>query len=252
MIVALEFPPIENLVEWPAYFGDGTIFAFNKIGLISLLAFIIPAIFFLVAGKDLVPRGIQNIVEMTIEFVENQVIMPAIGPDGRRFLPLLLSMFMFIFIGNLFEVIPTFHMPANARMANPMFLALIVWAVFIAVGIRHHGVGYFKEALFPPGVPGPLYILVTPIEFLSTFLLRPFGLAVRLFANMLAGHILLVTFGVMCIALFKASLVAVVLPFSFAMLVALTGFEIMVSFLQAFVFVLLAAVYIDSSLHPSH
>ena len=79
-------------------------------------------------------------------------------------------------------------------MADPLVLALIVWVTFIAVGIKHNGLGYFKEVLFPPGVPKALYILVTPIEFLSTFLVRPFSHAVRLFANMLAGHILLVTF----------------------------------------------------------
>ena len=137
-------------------------------------------------------------------------------------------------------------------MANPLILALIVWATFIGVGLKHHGLSYLKSSLFPPGVPKPLYVLVTPIEFLSTFILRPFGLAVRLFANLLAGHILLVTFGVLCITLFQVSALALVLPFSFGMLVALTGFEIMVSFLQAFVFALLAAVYIDSSLHPHH
>lgn len=251
-MLALEFPPIENLVEWPAYFGDGTIFAFNKIALISVLALVIPSVLFLLAKKDMVPRGVQNLVESTIEFVENQVIMAAIGPDGMRFLPLLMSIFLFVFFGNIFEVIPTFQMPANARMANPLILALIVWVTFIGVGLKHHGMSYLKASLFPPGVPKALYVLVTPIEFLSTFLLRPFGLAVRLFANMLAGHILLVTFGVLCITLWQTSALAIVLPFSFAMLVALTGFEIMVSFLQAFVFALLAAVYIDSSLHPHH
>lgn len=249
---ALEFPPIENLVEWAPYFGDGTAFAFNKIALISMLAMAIPAVLFLLAEKELVPRGVQNLVEATIEFVEKQVIMAAIGPDGMRYLPLLLSLFLFVFFGNLFEVIPTFQMPANARMANPMFLAGIVWLTFVGVGFKHHGLGYLKGALFPPGVPKALYFLVTPIELLSTFVLRPFGLAVRLFANMLAGHILLVTFGVLCIALWQQSALLAVLPFSFGMLVALTGFEIMVSFLQAFVFALLAAVYIDSSLHPHH
>ena len=101
-------------------------------------------------------------------------------------------------------------------------------------------------------MPGALLLVVVPIEILSVFIVRPFSLAVRLFANMLAGHILLVTFSVLCITLFSATLLLLVLPFSFAMLVGLTGFEIMVSFLQAFVFALLAAVYIDSSLHPHH
>ncbi len=253
MLGALSFPSIENLVEWPAWLFKDTPFELNKIGYMSLLAMIIPAVLFLLAKKDLVPRGIQNVVESTVEFVEKQIILPAIGPDGMPYLPLLLSIFLFVFFGNLFEVIPTFNMPANARMANPMVLALIVWVMFIAVGIKHQGLGgYLKSSLFPPGVPKALYLLVTPIEFLSTFVLRPFGLAVRLFANMLAGHILLVTFGVLCITLWVKGPLVAILPFSFAMLVGLTGFEIMVSFLQAFVFSLLAAVYISSSLHPHH
>ena len=86
-------------------------------------------------------------------------------------------------------------MPANARMASPMVLALIVWVIFIVVGVKHQGARATSRApCSRPGVPKALYILVTPIEFISTFLVRPFSLAVRLFANMLAGHILLVTF----------------------------------------------------------
>ncbi len=252
-VAGLEFPPIENLVEWPEYFGGDNFYAFNKIGLISVLALVIPAILFLLAKRDLVPAGVQNLVEGTVEFVQKQVIMSAIGADGMKYLPLLLSIFLFVFFGNIFEVIPTFQMPANARMANPVILALVAWATFIAVGVKAQGFGGFmKSSLFPPGVPKALYLLVTPIEFLSTFLLRPFGLAVRLFANMLAGHILLVTFGVLCISLWQKSLLAVVLPFSFATLVGLTGFEIMVSLIQAFVFSLLTAVYISLSLHPHH
>ncbi len=250
---ALEFPPIENLVEWPAYFGEGTIFEFNKIALISVLAVVIPSILFLLSKKELVPSGLQNIVESTVGFVDKQVVQSAIGPDGGRYLPLLLSIFLFVFFGNIFEVIPTFQMPANARMANPVVLALVAWATFIAVGVKAQGVGGFlKSSLFPPGVPKALYVLVTPIEFLSTFLLRPFGLAVRLFANMLAGHILLVTFGVLCIALWQKTALIAVLPFSFATLVALTGFEIMVSLIQAFVFSLLTAVYISLSRSAHH
>lgn len=250
---ALEFPPIDNLVKWPNYFGDDTFYAFNKIGLISLLAMAIPTAMFLMAKKDLVPSGLQNIVESTVSFVEDQVVMSAIGAEGRKYLPLLLTIFMFVFWGNIFEVIPTFQMPANARMANPVILALVAWATFIGVGIKAQGFsGFMKSSLFPPGVPKALYLLVTPIEFLSTFLLRPFGLAVRLFANMLAGHILLVTFGVLCITLWQASPLVAVLPLSFATLVGLTGFEVMVSLIQAFVFSLLTAVYISLSLHPHH
>ena len=254
LFAGLEFPPIDHIVKWPAWFLGGTLFEFNKITFISFIAMIVPVILFLVAGRNakLVPSGMQNVMETSIDFVEKQVVLPAIGPDGMRYLPMLVSMFFFIWIGNLFEVIPTAHMPTNARMANPLVLAVVAWVMFIGVGVKHHGLGYFKEALFPPGVPKALYLLVTPIELLSTFIIRPFSLAVRLFANMLAGHILLVTFSVLCITLWSASVLAGVLVLSFPMLVAFTGFEFMVAFLQAFIFSLLTAVYIGGALHPAH
>jgi F-type H+-transporting ATPase subunit a len=250
----LKFPPVENLVLWPAWFAEGTLFEFNKITFISFIAMIVPVILFLIAGRNakLVPTGLQNAVESSIDFVEKQVVRPAIGPDGMRYLPMLLAMFFFIWIGNLFSIIPTAHMPANARMANPLVLALVAWVMFIGVGVKHNGLGYFKEALFPPGVPKALYILVTPIELLSTFIIRPFSLAVRLFANILAGHVLLVTFSVLCITLWSLSILAGVLVVSFPMLVAFTGFEFGVAFLQAFIFSLLTAVYIGGALHPAH
>lgn len=253
MILGLEFPPIENIVEWPSFIGDGW-YGFNKIALINVIALVATTILFLLARKgSMVPKGAQNLAESTVGFIQDGIIQQAIGPDGLRYLPYLASLFFFILIGNLFEIIPFFHMPANARMANPLILALLTWAFFIAVGVKHQGpLKYLKSSLFPPGVPAALYLLVVPIEFLSTFIIRPFSLAVRLFANMLAGHILLVTFSVLCIALFTASLLAIVLPFSFFMLVALTGFELMVAFLQAYIFTILAAVYIGGALHPDH
>ena len=208
MIFGLEFPPIENLVEWPAFAGSDW-YAFNKIALTYLIAVVVTAVFFLVAAsnRQLVPKGVQNLAESSVKFIEDGIVMETIGPDGLRYIPYLTSLFFFILISNLFEVIPGFHMPANARMGGPAFLAIVTWIFFIVVGIKHQGPGhYFKNSLFPPGVPKALYLLVTPIEFISTFLVRPFSLAVRLFANMLAGHILLVTFAVLCATLWTLGL----------------------------------------------
>jgi F-type H+-transporting ATPase subunit a len=246
VIFGLEFPPIDNLVVWP-----GT---FNKVALIYAVAFAAPTLLFFLATrqKGLVPRGTRTIAESTIGFIENQIIKPTIGHGGEVYLPFLLSLFCFIAVANIFEVVPFFHMPGNARMAAPLVLALIVLGTFITVGVRHNGPKYFKEVLFPPGVPKALYLLVTPIEFLSTFLIRPFSHAVRLFANMLAGHILLVTFSVLCISLWTANALIVIQVASFPMLVLLTGFEVGVAFLQAFVFTILTGVYIGGALHPAH
>ncbi len=149
----VHFPPIEDIVKWPAAFGDGQWYGFNKIGLISLIAMVVPFLLFFFAGRkaSLVPGKLQNVIETAIDFVEKQIILPAIGKEGMRYLPMLTAMVFFIWIGNLFEVIPTSHMPANARMANPLMLALTSWVMFIGVGVKHNGLGYFKAALFPPG-----------------------------------------------------------------------------------------------------
>ncbi len=251
MLAALEFPPISEVIEWPAWGPLG----FNKIALISVLATVFTLVLFFVASRkqELVPTGAQNLAEASVEMIEREIIMPTMGKDGLGWMPFFIAMFFFIFIGNIFEIIPGFQMPANARMANPLFLALLAWVLFIAVGIKHQGVGgYLKNTLFPPGVPKALYILVTPIEFISTFLVRPFSLAVRLFANMLAGHLLLVTFAVLTAALWTKGFIIVVAPFSFLMLVGLTAFEILVSVLQAYVFSILTAVYIAGAMHPEH
>ena len=246
----LEFPSLGNLIEWAPIVES---IGLDKIGLTHALGALIPVLLFLIAGsqKSLVPTGVRGVVESMIEFVETQIILPAIGPDGLPFLPLLLSFFVFVFIGNITEVIPFFQMPANGRMGGPLVLALVSWAAFIFVGVKHNGFTYIKDIGWPPNVPTALKPVVGFIELLSTFLLRPFSHAVRLFANMLAGHILLVTFSVLTIATF-GGLTLIVWPFAFGGLIAFTAFEVFVSFIQAFVFTILAAVYIGGALHPAH
>ena len=138
-------------------------------------------------------------------------------------------------------------------MANPAFLAAITLVVFTFIGFKYNGIRFLTDIAWPPGVPTALKPLVGFIELLSTFVLRPFGLAVRLFANMLAGHILLVTFGVLSITVAGMAIGWIWLEvFTFGGLVAFTAFEMFVSLIQAFVFTILAAVYIGGSLHPAH
>jgi F-type H+-transporting ATPase subunit a len=200
-----------------------------------------------------VPTGFQNVAESIVEFVQDGIIMQTMGPDGLPWLPFLTSLFCFIFFANIFEVIPFIQFPAPARMAIPMSLALLVWVLYNFMGIKRQGLGgYLRSSLFPPGVPKALYILVTPIELLSTFVVRPFSLAVRLFANELAGHLLLVTFAVLSASLFTKSLLAVILPLPAVMLVLLTAFEILVAVLQAYIFTILTAVYLGGAMHPEH
>lgn len=257
ILSALEFPPISHLVEWKAWFGDGTWYAFNKIAFVNVLAVICTAVLFFMAAsrKQLVPKGVRNLVEASIDFVDHGIVDEVMGHHGKPYVPFLTSMFFFIFFNNIFGIIPFIQMPATARMAVPAFLALLTWLVFNVAGIKAQGFGhYLKSNLFPPGVPKALYVLVTPIELISTFIVRPFSLAVRLFANVLAGHILLVAFAVLTQTLITANMAALkpvfVLPLF--MLIFLTGFEVLVAFLQAYIFTILAAVYIGGAVHPEH
>ena len=251
-MLALEFPPVSHLVEWPEIFGEGA-FAVTKVVLLMFLAVALVLAIFVTAAKrrSLVPVGVQNLAESTVEFVQEGIILQTMGRDGLKFTPFLLTVFTFIASLNLIGLLPGIQMPVNARMAVPALLAILVWVIYNVVGIVSQGpLTYFKNILFPPGVPKALYILVTPIEFVSTLFVRPFALAVRLFANLLAGHLILVSFAVLSAALFEATVVGAVLPG--ALLVALTAFEVLVALLQAYIFTILAAVFIGGAMHPEH
>ena len=253
-MLALKFPPINELIRWRDIFSN-----FNKVGVIAVAAALIGIAVFLLAGRKdplLAPTGVRNLAETGVNFIENDIVMQTMGKDGLRWTPFLLSLFVFIYLCNLPGILPVLQMPATARMAIPLFLALFVWVIYNAVGIRHNGIKYFTLMVWPPGVPVGMRPLVGLIEFLSNIVLRPFSLAVRLFANMLAGHMLLITFAFLTNALFFAETQQFALkPMSilpFFMLVFLTGFEVLVGFLQAYIFTILTAVFINAAQHPEH
>ena len=253
-VLALDFPPVSHLFEWPDIWLNGPPLAINKTVLIDLGSVLVTMAIFMLAGRkreSLVPVGVQHVAESGIEFIEEYVVMQTIGPEGKKFVPFLTTMFFFILFSNITEVIPFLQFPANSRMAVPITLAILVWVIYNALGVKHQGLfGYLKNSLFPPGVPKALYLIVTPIELVSTFVVRPFSLAIRLWANMVAGHLLLVTFAVLSTVLWDSTYVGAVAPG--AMLILMTGFEILVSFLQAFIFTILTAVYIGGSIPPEH
>jgi F-type H+-transporting ATPase subunit a len=245
----LVFPPINELLRWQDIFPT-----FNKIALIACLAALLGIGLFLLASRAdpmVAPTGPRNLAEQAIEFVEEGIVMQTLGKEGLKWTPFLLSLFIFIFLCNIPGILPILQMPATARIAIPLTLSLLVWVVYIGVGLKHQGAAYFGHLLWPPGVPTALKPLVGAIEFISTIIVTPFSLTVRLMANMLAGHILLVTFALLTAALATAEtsqfllVPASILPFG--MLVFLTAFEILVAFLQAYIFAILAAVYISNS-----
>jgi F-type H+-transporting ATPase subunit a len=201
----------------------------------------------------LVPSGLQNVMESIVDFIRNQIVLEVIGRDGLRFLPYLTTLFVFVFFGNLGGVIPPVFFPLNGRMALPAVMAICSLLLFISIGISTQGPAYFKNALFPPGIPWPVYILLTPIEFVSTFIVRPVTLAIRLLANMIAGHLILTVFfvatGYLLTSMNISALFGIgALVFS----VALIAFELFVAGLQAYVFTILSAVYIAGALEPEH
>ena len=253
MLLAAEFPPLSHITNWSAFAGDGQWWEINKVVIVYGFAVLFTVLLFTLGNKKkLVPTGAQNLAEMAVEFVEDGIAVETMGKEGKKYVPFLMSLFFFIFFTNIFEVVPVIQMPAAARIAMPMTLALIAYVVYHGAGFKSHGIGYFKHALVPPGVPIALLPLVMLIEFVSKFLVQPFSHTVRLFANLLAGHILLVTFAVLTTALVTPKWYAVFSPLPFAGVVFFTAFEVFVSFLQAYVFTLLTGVYINAAQSHEH
>jgi F-type H+-transporting ATPase subunit a len=225
----------------------------TKLTVMVWLAVAVLIVFFLVAYRNpkLVPTKRQWLAESIYGFTRNGIAGDVIGHEGLRFAPYLTTLLCFITLTNAFAIIPFFQISPNAHIAFPIVLAVISYVLFIWVGIRKQGAArYFRTALFMPGIPWPLYILITPIEFISTFLTRPVTLAVRLFANMFAGHLMLLVFTLGGVAMLNASNIFVkgLSVTSFLMAIVMTFFEFMVVVLQAYVFTMLTAAYIQGAL----
>ena len=252
-------PPTTKDFVWPCWGGSvdigGLSFCMNFIYFLLLLSFVAFIVLFTLAFRapSVVPRRLQSVMEVGIQFVRENVAIPMIGREGDRFMPLLTTLFFFIFLGNILEVVPGINFSHNSRVAFPMSMAAVSWVTFNVVGIRKHGfVGYAKHVLFPPGAPLWLYPLLVPIEFVTQIVVRPITLSVRLAANFLAGHFLLAVFFLGTIALLQGGILAIVGPFAFAIAIALVGFEIFVSILQAFIFAILTASYIGGAMAEEH
>lgn len=218
---------------------------------------IIGLLFFGLRKKAAQPGKFQLSIESLMLFVRDEVAVGIIGPEGIRYFPYLLAIFLFILIGNAFEVTPFVNFPITSRMAIPLFLSLVTYVIFITVGLRRQGLRYFGEIAWPPDVPLGLKPLVGIIELFSIFFIRPFSLAVRLFANMVAGHVmltvLLVTGYISFVAIGEHGLAKGAFGIGWWLLaLGIYMFEVVVILLQAYIFTLLSAVYIETSMHPAH
>jgi len=229
----------------------------TKITVLVWLAVAAIIVYFLMSYRNpqLVPTKKQWLAESIYGFVRNNVVGEQLGQrEAARFAPYLASLFCYLLVTNLMGIIPLIQISPNAHIAFPAVFGVISWVIYNYVGVRRHGLGtYLKHHLFPPGVPTLMYILITPLELISTFILRPFTLALRLFANMFAGHVILLVFTLGGFVLLEGPwFIKPVSLLSWAMAIALTFFEALIAVLQAYVFVLLTTSYIQGSLADDH
>ena len=239
-------PPIIDSITW-----------LTKPVLLVFLSVVLISVFFILSSRKaaVVPSKLQFAGESIYGFVRNDLARDVIGHEFMRFVPYLFTLFTFVLTNNIFGIVPFLQFPAMSHVAFPYVLAIFSFGVFHYVGIQKHGaIKYLKEIAFMPGVPKPVYILLTPIEIATFFLVRPLTLSLRLFANMFAGHLLLLVFIMGGDYMMHDSHLIMKLfsPFSFAFGIALTFFEFMVQCLQAYIFTLLTALYIAGALADEH
>jgi F-type H+-transporting ATPase subunit a len=231
------------------------VFHFTKPMLLGLVCAAIVVAFFWAAfaRPKLVPRGAQNLGELGILFVRDQILRPMMGKRGDNFLPFLVSIFFFVWVMNVMEIVPIAQFPTMSRIAFPVALVIMVYFTYLTLGIMHQGpIGYLKNLAIPPGAPWWVLPLLAPVELLQGLLIRPFTLAVRLFANMFAGHLLVAVFTLATWYMLGVGLGLLYGATSFVLVVVLTAFEMLIQALQAYIFTILTAQYIGGALEAGH
>jgi F-type H+-transporting ATPase subunit a len=232
----------------------------TKASLLLLLGAVVAYLFLAATSRRsaVVPSKSQYLGEQAYNFVRNGIAQDIIGArEYRRYVPLLVSLFFFVMVNNLFGVVPVLTFAPFSRVSFAYGLALLVWIIYNGVGVMQKGLfGYLKHATVPSGVPVWILPLLIPLEFLSNILIRPVTLSLRLFANMFAGHLLLILFSTGgAYLLIHATGSPVLKPagvLAFALGVAIGFLEIVVALLQAYVFTLLTAQYISGALAADH
>ena len=236
-----------------AFFGQGTLLEFNRLTFVRVIMGLLLCLTVGVVASRIkvVPGRGQALLEIIADFVRGNVAFTLLGnKNGRRFAPLLGTLFLGVLAMNLSGIIPGLNIAASSVVAVPMVFAALTYITFIGAGIKEQGVGhFFASQLLPPGLPKPMYLLVTPIEFLSNFIVRPVTLTLRLLCNMVSGHLLLgmTFFGTTSLLLHLQASSTISLLTGAAMIVV-TLFEVFVAVLQAYIFTILSAVYIKLSI----
>jgi ATP synthase subunit 6 len=250
-------PPGPGIFELPPVFSVGGVGVTKPMLQLVLAAVLIGTFFFMAARqRRLVPSKLQFAGEGAYGFVRNSVARDIIGShDFVRFLPYLAALFFFVLVNNIFASVPFIQFPTFSRAGMAYALAGLSWVVYNYVGVRKHGlVGYLKLQTVPAGVSAAMLPLLVPLEFFSNIVVRPVTLALRLFCNMFAGHILLVLFstGGLYLLEHQGVIGAIAGPLAWVLAIAVSFLEILVQFLQAYVFVLLNAMYISGALADEH
>ncbi len=229
-------------------------FNFTKPMLIAVLCAIGVIAFFAVAfaRPKLVPRGVQNLGELAILTVRDQVLRPALGRKGDGYLPLLVSLFFFIWLMNLMELIPVFQFPAMSRIGFVWPMVAVIYILYLFLGFKNQGVWGYLRNMIPPGVPFFILPILIPVEIARFFIVQPFTLGIRLFANMFAGHLLLTIFYLATWYMLSLSVGLLYAVGSAFMVLFVFLLELLVDLLQAFIFTTLTATYIASSLESEH
>jgi F-type H+-transporting ATPase subunit a len=238
------FRPLFTIGRWAVILPD--LLAFICAGLVIWF-------FWAAFGKPkLVPRGVQNIAELGMLFVRDQILRPMMGRRGDGYLPFLVSLFFFIWFMNLMEIIPVVQFPVTSLISFPISLMVMVYLTYNFVSIKNMGVGGYFKSMIPSGVPAGILVILAPVEILQYIIVRPFTLAIRLFGNMFAGHILVAVFTIASWYLFSAGIGLLFSAASFVMTIVLTGFEMLIQALQAYIFTILAAQYIGGAYEAAH
>ncbi|AKV54952.1 ATP synthase subunit A [Bifidobacterium actinocoloniiforme DSM 22766] len=248
-----ELPGIDDFMP-PEILFQGTPFAMNRIIFVRFIAMVVILLVLGItaARAKLIPSRWQGAVEWLIEFVRDSIVYEVMGElRGRRYVPMITTIFLTVMCFNLCGIIPGLNIAATATITMPLVFAVWTLIQYIVAGVRSQGLGkYLKQELFPAGVPWPIYILLTPIQLLEMLVIKPASLTIRLFANMIAGHLLVaisLAFAQFYIIVASNKLLVLAGAGWFALGFALTAFEIFVAALQAYVFAILSTVYINQS-----
>jgi F-type H+-transporting ATPase subunit a len=248
------FPaPGLNDFDFKPLFTIGS-FNFTKPEMIAFLsAFIVIGLFWAAFAKPkMIPGRLQSLGELGVLFVRDQIVRPSLGKKGDKYLPLLVSMFFFILVMNLMELVPVLQFPSMSRIGFVVPLAAVVFILYLYLGFKNQGALGYISNMWPRGVPWPIYIILIPVELLRFFVIQPFTLGIRLFANMFAGHLLLSIFAVATWYLAGLGIGLLFAAGSAAMVLFVFLLELLVDVLQAFIFTTLTATYIESSLEVQH